>query len=133
MELKNDVDEQAAQQIASMQIKVNQEFVTNELDKQGLVEVSYNATTNENNEDNNVSSNNLDTDYFLRLVNCQTQIAQKCQKAYIEEGVRRRRQAYQQNNWVEYERIVQEMGQEQETKHEEVLREVCSALAISED
>ena len=47
--------------------------------------------------------------------------------------MKRRRQAYQSNDWVAYERIVQEMGEQQETKHEEVLREVCSALGITEE
>ena len=68
---------------AVKQTQVSQEFVTSELDKQGLAEVTYNTTENDD--------ASLDTDYFLRLVNCQTQIAQKCQKVYIEDGVKRRR------------------------------------------
>ena len=43
---------------------MSQEFVTNELEKQGLAEV---IQTNDND-----AGVGLDTDYFLRLVNCQT-------------------------------------------------------------
>ena len=76
-----------------------------------MAEVIHNTA----NDSNEIGSTVLDTDYFLRLVNCQTQVAQKCQKAYFEDGVKRRRQAYQSNDWGEYERIVQEMGAQQET------------------
>ena len=75
----------------------------------------------------------LNTDYFLRLVNCSTQIALKSQQAYVDQGLARRRGAYQAGNWVEYARVVEEMAVQQQAQHEEVLRQVCSTLNITEE
>ena len=83
--------------------EVSHEFVIDELQKQGLAEVVH---TN----DHDVGAC-LDTDYFLRLVNCQTQVAQKCQQFYIEQAIKRRRLAYKNNDWAEYADIVKEMGE----------------------
>ena len=79
------------------------------------------------------SDDTLNTDYFLRLVNCSTQIALKSQQAYVDQGLARRRGAYQAGNWAEYARVVEEMAVQQQAQHEEVLRQVCSSLNISEE
>ena len=44
-----------------------------------------------------------------------------------------RREAYQAENWEEYGRIADEMGQQKQATHEQVLRDVCNILGVSED
>ena len=47
-----------------------------------------------------------DLGHYLRLINSSVLMAEERLKSYLEDASRRRRSAYQQDNWVEYALIV---------------------------
>ena len=54
-------------------------------------------------------STELDPDYYLRLINSSVVMAEEQLKSSIEGVDRRRRAAYEANNWVEYAKLVTEI------------------------
>ena len=70
----------------------------------------------------------LETDYFLRLVNFQSQEAKKYLQDYIEEAISDRRQAYNDGDWTAYKKLVKQISDKLEATYQEVRIQVYSIL-----
>lgn len=80
------------------------ETINNELAKQGLGKAVFTNPSGDKND------STIDTDYFLKLINCSIQMAEKEQKVYLTQALQKRRAAFKAENWAEYEQIVYEMS-----------------------
>ena len=82
---------------------------------------------------NDDGSTELDPDYYLRLINSSVVMAEEQLKASIEGVDRRRRAAYEANNWVEYAKLVTEIQEQRMNKSVEIQEKISEKLGLSPD
>ena len=78
-------------------------------------------------------SKELDPDYYLRLINSSVVMAEEQLKSSIEGVDRRRRAAYEANNWVEYAKLVTEIQEQRMNKSVEIQEKISEKLGLSPD
>ena len=78
-------------------------------------------------------STELDPDYYLRLINSSVVMAEEQLKSSIEGVDRRRRAAYEANNWVEYAKLVTEIQEQRMNKSVEIQEKISEKLGLSPD
>lgn len=82
---------------------------------------------------NDDGSTELDPDYYLRLINSSVISAEDQLKSSIEGANRRRRAAYEANNWVEYAKLVTEIQEQRMNKSVEIQERISEKLGLSPD
>lgn len=82
---------------------------------------------------NDDGSTELDPDYYLRLINSSVVMAEEQLKSSIEGVDRRRRAAYEANNWVEYAKLVTEIQEQRMNKSVEIQEKISEKLGLSPD
>ena len=82
---------------------------------------------------NDDGSKELDPDYYLRLINSSVVMAEEQLKSSIEGVDRRRRAAYEANNWVEYAKLVTEIQEQRMNMSVEIQEKISEKLGLSPD